>query len=65
MDILLPDIAVQILVKVLGLTILAKISLHITVGVLICLGCHISIGLFMSAHISLSLNEILLALPIT
>lgn len=83
MDILLPVIAVQIFVKVLGLTVLAKISLHVTIGVLIWLRllyinrngstirykfqtyCHVPIGLFMSAHISLSFNEILLALPIT
>ena len=83
MDILLPVIAVQIFVEVLGLTVLAKISLHVTIGVLIRLRllyinksgstirhkfqtyCHISISLFMSAHICLSLNEILLALPIT
>lgn len=82
MDVVFPVVGVQFLIKLLGLMILAKISLHITVGLiwLRCLYkkkgmsdwgvkfqtyCHVSISLFMSTHISLSLNEILLALSIT
>jgi len=45
--------------------LIPEISLHVTVGLVWLRCCHISISLFMSAHISLSLNEILLALSIT
>lgn len=65
MYVLFPVVGVQIFIKLLGLMILVpKISLHVTIGLIWLRCCHISIGLFMSAHIALSLNKILLALSI-